>query len=52
MYVFEGDPNISQRYRNRRQNRGGSGIVELREDDKMLVAHRDIILGLNVPGYE
>lgn len=52
MYVFESDPNLSNSRKNRRNSRGGSGVVELKREGNLLVAKRDIILGLNVPGYE
>jgi len=47
-YLFEGDPNLN----NGGSNRGGSGLIKLRPEENMLVAERDIILGLNVPGYD
>lgn len=50
-YRFEGDPFLIRRRRVEEDNRGGSGIVELRRQGDLLVAERDIILGLNVPGY-
>lgn len=48
-YVFEGDPNLEN---GRGNGRGGSGVVTLRRRNGLLVAERDIVLGLNVPGYE
>lgn len=48
-YLFKGDPNLQN---NHNSGRGGSGIVELKKEGDLLVADRDIILGLNVPGYE
>ncbi len=48
-YVFEGDPNLENEWSN---NRGGPGVVTLNRENGLLVAERDIILGLNVPGYE
>lgn len=52
MYVFEGDPNLSDGRRNNDQARGGSGVVSLQREDALLVARRDITLGLHVPGYD
>lgn len=49
-YRFEGDPNLNQHRDN--HPRGGSGIVEIKQENGMRVIHRDIVLGLNVPGYE
>jgi protocatechuate 3,4-dioxygenase beta subunit len=48
-YLFKGDQNLRG---HSGSGRGGSGVVELKKDDDILVAERDIILGLNVPGYE
>lgn len=47
-YLFEDDPNLDNDW----GNRGGPGVVKLRREKDMLVAERDITLGLNVPGYE
>lgn len=47
-YLFEGDPNLKNGW----GNRGGPGVVTLKRENDLLVAERDIILGLNVPGYE
>lgn len=52
MYVFENDPYLSERRRNKQNSRGGSGVVKLKEQNGMLLAKRDIVLGLNVPNYE
>jgi protocatechuate 3,4-dioxygenase, beta subunit len=52
-YLFDDDPILTQEERNRQQKRGGAGIVKTtRSASSMLIAKRDIILGLNVPGYE
>jgi protocatechuate 3,4-dioxygenase beta subunit len=48
-YLFAGDPNLEGSHDD---DRGGNGIVELKREDGVLVAERDIVLGLNVPGYE
>ncbi len=51
-YVFDDDPLLTESIRKRERNRGGSGIIHLKKnDDGMLVAHRDIILGMNIPDY-
>lgn len=43
--LFEGDPKITQRVRERQTGRGGNGIVELEEGpDGTLRARRDVIL--------
>lgn len=50
-FNFEGDP-LLQKQNRRLENRGGSGIVRLKKEDGMLVASRDIVLGLNIPDYD
>lgn len=49
-YNFEGDPYLSKE--NENKNEGGSGLVKLRRAGNILLADRNIILGLNIPGYE
>lgn len=49
-YNFIGDPNLQNAHDD--NGRGGSGLVELQKKGDLLVAERDIILGLNVPGYQ
>jgi protocatechuate 3,4-dioxygenase, beta subunit len=52
-YLFDDDPILSERERNSQRGRGGKGIVKTTKDKNgMQIAYRDIILGLNVPGYE
>jgi len=51
-YHFENDPLLTQREREKQPKRGGSGIVKLEQQDDVLVAKRDIILGKNIPGYD
>jgi protocatechuate 3,4-dioxygenase, beta subunit len=52
-YLFEDDPILSQRERNSQPGRGGKGLVRVSKGkDGMQIVKRDIILGLNVPGYE
>jgi protocatechuate 3,4-dioxygenase beta subunit len=48
-YVFEGDPYLpaAPRY----EKRGGSGVLALTKRDGVWAGSRDIVLGLNVPGY-
>ena len=48
-YLFEGDPYLDH---HDGDERGGSGVVALRHEGGRLVVERDVILGLNVPGYE
>ncbi len=48
----KGDPLLKEDEESEDSAYGGSGIVELKQEGDLLVAHRDIILGKNVPGYE
>ena len=49
-FVFDDDPLLTEQHR-ARQNRGGSGIVKLTRSGGVWRGTRDIVLGLNVPGY-
>jgi protocatechuate 3,4-dioxygenase, beta subunit len=52
-FVFEGDPYLTPDDLNRPNPRGGAGIIKLRQQKNgLLLAHRNITLGLNVPGYK
>ena len=51
-YVFEDDPLLTPGKLKTRGNRGGSGIMKPDTRNGILSIHRDIILGLNIPGYE
>jgi protocatechuate 3,4-dioxygenase, beta subunit len=51
-YLFDDDPILTQQERNQQQKRGGAGIVKTHKGPNgMLTAKRDIVLGMNVPGY-
>lgn len=51
-YLFEDDPYLTKEERSRQEKRGGNGIISLSKGKNgVLVAQRDIILGLNIPGY-
>lgn len=50
-YLFEDDPYLSKEMINTHSNRGGNGVLKLHRKNGMLHAKRDIILGLNIPGY-
>ena len=51
-YLFDDDPILSKEERNAQKKRGGNGILKLTKDSKgIIIAHRDIILGQNIPGY-
>ncbi|WP_276498891.1 intradiol ring-cleavage dioxygenase [Pontibacter litorisediminis] len=49
--LFEDDPLLTKAHRNKLENRGGSGIVQTRQENDLQVAIRDIVLGQNIPGY-
>jgi len=49
-YLFDDDPILPDSERNRKF-RAGSGILKLTESNGIMQAKRDIILGLNIPGY-
>ncbi|HAA20611.1 MAG TPA: intradiol ring-cleavage dioxygenase [Cytophagales bacterium] len=51
-YYFTDDPLLTDAVRRTLPKRGGSGIVSLKEKNGHWTAHRDIILGLNIPDYE
>jgi protocatechuate 3,4-dioxygenase beta subunit len=51
-YLFDDDPILTKEERDAQKKRGGKGLLKLTKDSKgNLIAHRDIILGLNIPGY-
>ncbi|MTI89539.1 MAG: intradiol ring-cleavage dioxygenase [Balneolaceae bacterium] len=51
-YLFEGDPNITDRQRNQKKPRGGNNsILKLSKKNGLLVGRRDIVLGKNIQGY-
>ncbi|HEY0656617.1 MAG TPA: intradiol ring-cleavage dioxygenase [Chryseosolibacter sp.] len=52
-YLFEDDPILTTQEKKSQPGRGGRGIVKVTKNkDGLQVAKRDIILGLNVPGYK
>lgn len=51
-YLFEDDALVTTEVRSRQEKRGGSGIIALTKNQNgVWIGHRDIILGLNIPGY-
>jgi protocatechuate 3,4-dioxygenase beta subunit len=51
-YLFEGDPFLTDEEKKRQEKRGGSGVLKvIPGDDGIGVMNRDIVLGLNIPGY-
>lgn len=51
-FLFNDDPFVTQKIRDSRRQRGGSGIISLIKDEDIFAIKRNIILGLNVPGYK
>jgi len=51
-YIFEDDPTLTQDQIRSAKNRGGTGVIKLEEQNGILTANRDIVLGLNIPDYE
>ena len=51
-YIFSDDPLLKQEDIDTQKNRGGPGLINLREENEMLIGQRDIILGLNIPDYK
>ncbi len=51
-FVFDDDPLLPDEERNRKNPRGGNGVLKASRDNSgVWQARRDITLGLNVPGY-
>ncbi|MBT8267731.1 MAG: intradiol ring-cleavage dioxygenase [Bacteroidia bacterium] len=51
-FVFDDDPLLTKSNREKLDNRAGSGIISPVLQNGILVAERDIILGLNILEYE
>jgi protocatechuate 3,4-dioxygenase beta subunit len=51
-FLFDEDPLLTQQQRSRLKQRGGSGIVQLKNSNGLLSATRDILLGKNIPDYQ
>jgi protocatechuate 3,4-dioxygenase beta subunit len=49
--LFDDDPLLTQRRRDRLRQRGGSGVVSLVKEANVYNGKRDIYLGRNIPGY-
>jgi len=50
-YLFDDDPFLTAAERKKQEKRGGNGIIVLTKKNGLLTANRDIILGMNIPGY-
>ena len=51
-WQFKNDPLLEINKEREDKARGGSGIVELKSEENILTAERDIVLGKNVPEYK
>lgn len=51
-WQFKDDPLLEINKEREDKARRGSGIVELKSEENILTAERDIVLGKNVPGYK
>jgi protocatechuate 3,4-dioxygenase beta subunit len=50
-FVFDDDTLLTTDKRKKMQNRCGSGILRLVQRDGLSIGERNIILGMNIPGY-
>ncbi len=50
-FLFDNDPLLTREERDRQEQRGGNGILVIKEKNGRLYAERNIILGKNIPGY-
>ncbi len=50
-FVFDDDPFLTTEARKGHQQRGGGGIIKLKNENGILIGKRDIYLGMNIPGY-
>ena len=50
-FVFDDDKILNSDRRKKMENRSGSGVLRLVKKGELLIGERNIILGLNIPGY-
>ncbi len=50
-FIFDDDPFLTPGIRKGHQQRGGDGIIKLKNVNGILVGERNIYLGKNIPGY-
>ena len=50
-FVFDDDKLLTSSKRQKMENRAGSGILRLVEKGDLQIGERNLILGLNIPGY-
>lgn len=51
-YLFDDDPFLTETERSKCQNRGGNGILKMKDVGNMIKAERNIYLGKNIPNYQ
>ena len=52
-FVFDDDPLLTGEERSKLEDRGGSGVMKVAEDEEgVATGRRDIVLGRNIPHYE
>ena len=52
-YLFEGDPQLTEKRIEMMKDRGGSGVITLTKNERgELLCYRDIYLGKNIPEYK
>jgi len=51
-FTFLDDPTLKREDIKSQKKRGGSGLINLKEQNGILIGNRNIILGLNIPNYE
>lgn len=49
--VFDDDPLLTGAQRRKLENRAGSGVARTWKENGLEIAERNIVLGLNIPGY-
>ena len=50
-YLFDDDPLLTDKQRQHCEDRGGSGILKIKDAGNMLKSERNIYLGKNIPDY-
>lgn len=50
-FIFDDDPFLTPERRKEHQQRGGDGLIKLKNENDILVGERNIYLGKNIPGY-
>lgn len=51
-YLFDNDPILTQKERSKLRQRGGDGILKMKDAGNMVKSQRNIYLGKNIPNYK